>query len=82
MKLINPHKIIKINNYKNNPKDLNLYENWEEAKLYSKEQFDNKYDKINKILVSGNIDKETWTKLNKTFITRTTKEIYSVLHER
>lgn len=45
--------------------------------MYSKEQFDNKYDKINKILVSGNIDKETWTKLNKTFITRTTKEIYS-----
>jgi hypothetical protein len=27
MKLINPHKIIKINKYKNNPKDLNLYEN-------------------------------------------------------
>ena len=27
MKSINPHKIIKINNYKNNPKDLNLYEN-------------------------------------------------------
>ena len=45
--------------------------------MYSKEQFDNKYDKIKKILVSGNIDKETWTKLNKTFITRTTKEIYS-----
>ena len=52
MKLINPHKIIKINNYKNNPKDLNLYENWEEAKLYSKEQFDNKYDKINKNIIS------------------------------
>ena len=45
--------------------------------MQCKEQFDNKYDKINKILVSGNIDKETWTKLNKTFITRTTKEIYS-----
>ena len=76
-KLINPHKVIKIHNYKFNPNDLNLYENWEEAKQLSKEQFENKYERINKIITSGNIDKETWTQLNKTFITNSSKELYT-----
>ena len=81
-KLVNPHKIIKIHNYKFNPNDLSLYDNWEEAKKHSKEQFENKYDKINKIISSGNIDRETWAQLNKTFITKETKEIYTGDHRK
>ena len=54
-----------------------LYDNWEEAKKHSKEEFENKYYRINKIIASENIDKETWAQLNKTFITKEAKEIYT-----
>ena len=79
-KLFNPHKIIKINNYKNNPKDLNRYNEWEKIKEYNKKQYDTKYDRINKIISSGAIDDDTWTQLNKMFINNGKKEIYNGDH--
>ena len=34
-KLFNPHKIIKINNYKINPKQLSIYNEWEKIKEFN-----------------------------------------------
>ena len=79
-KLINPHKTIKINNYKINPNNLNIYEDWEKVREQHKEQYNNKYNRINKIITSGNIDNDTWTLINKTFITKPNKEIYTGDH--
>ena len=36
-KFVNPHKIIKINNYNFNPKDLSRYKEWEKTKEYNKQ---------------------------------------------
>ena len=58
--LNNPHRLIKINNYKFNPKNLNRYKEWEKIKEYNKQQYDLKCNKINKIIQSGNINKDTW----------------------
>ena len=79
-KLLNPHKTIKINNYKNNPKDLDRYNEWDKIKEYNIQQYNTKYDKINKMIMSGSIDKSTWAKLNKMFINYKNKELYNGEH--
>ena len=79
-KFINPHKIIKINNYYFNPKDLSRYEEWEKIKEYNRHQYEFKCNKIDKIIQSGNINKDTWLQMNKMFITHSNKELYTGDH--
>ena len=42
-----------------------------------KNKIENKYVKINKLILAGNKDKETLSQFNKNFKTNTTKEIYT-----
>ena len=79
-KFVNPHKIIKINNYNFNPKDLSRYKEWEKTKEYNKQQYDLKCNKIDKIIQSGNINKDAWLQLSKMFITQPNKELFTGDH--
>ena len=44
---------------------------------YQKSNLKINMKRINKIIISGSIDKEAWAQLNKTFITNPSKEIYT-----
>ena len=68
--------MIKINNYKINPNNIDKYECCEKIKEYHKENIINRYEKINKMIISGRISNDKWSLINATFITKRNKELY------
>ena len=71
--LIDPIKTIRIKtNYIYNS-NMNKYNDWEKTRKMIKEDYLCKYDRLNKLMISECLNKETWYKINNILQTKRKK---------
>ena len=67
VELINPKKTLKIDNYAMNIQNMEIYEDFDKLKELINNEYKEKYNRVEKIIRTGTIDKEGWYKINKLF---------------
>lgn len=67
IELINPKKTLKIDNYAMNIQNMEIYEDFDKLKELINNEYKEKYNRVEKIIRTGTIDKEGWYKINKLF---------------
>ena len=77
IELINPKKTLKIDNYAMNIQNMEIYEDFDKLKELINNEYKEKYNRVEKIIRTGTIDKEGWYKINKLFEEAKKTEIYS-----
>ena len=77
IKLVNPKKTLQIDNYAMNIQNMNIYDNFDKLKELYKKEYEDRYDRVEKIIRSGNIDKDGWYKINRLFDGDKKSEFYT-----
>ena len=77
LELINPKKTLKIDNYAMNIQNMEIYEDFDKLKELINNEYKEQYNRVEKIIRTGTIDKEGWYKINKLFEEAKKTEIYT-----